>query len=115
MSDQFSNAPEDDTAPDAQTQSQPQLKSTLLNPQQSQPRDPSGQETYIDDPDLNWSEDEDDEDEYEDEFDSEDERERAAEGVRVDDEDWEIAEKGGVLFFAHHLTNLTFHSITFLM
>ncbi|CAG8766651.1 4067_t:CDS:1, partial [Acaulospora colombiana] len=62
MSDQFSNAPEDDTAPDAPALS----ASTTPNPSQPQPnlRDPSGNQKYIDDPDLAWSEEE-EEDDYE--------------------------------------------------
>ena len=82
---QFDDAPEDALTVPAQPVTQPAIV----------PVDPRGGHTYIDDDapqeagiDLDWSdeddisEDEDDEDEFEDGM------------ARVEDEDWEIAERG---------------------
>lgn len=85
MSDQFADAPDDNE----------HLKAH---------RDPTGNIAYIDDP-LSES------DTSLEEYDSEDEKEwRAAADHGVDDEDWEIAEKGGHLSteFSAHLIPLDF-------
>lgn len=89
MSDQFEDAPNDTTV--------------ALEPQSGIIR-PTKEVTYIQDSDLEWSDsnDEDENDQYGEDYDEreayEDEKERAAENYGVDDEDWEIAEKGRNLF-----------------
>jgi hypothetical protein len=82
MSEQFEDATYDTTLP-------PETQSDIIKP--------PTKATYIHDSDLEWSDsDEGDEIErLEVEYDAyEDEKERAAEDYDVDDEDWEIAEKG---------------------
>lgn len=82
MSDQFADAPDDNTTLIA--------AETLRNGY----RDPKGATTYIDDPLQDDIPDTDSDTSLE-EYDSEDEKEwRAAADHGVDDEDWEIAEKG---------------------
>jgi len=92
MSDQFSDAPGDDTTLNA------------IGAFPNTRRDPTRATAYIDDPieeDIPDSETETDVslDEY---YDSEDEKEwRTAADHGVDDEDWEIAEKGNATSSSH--------------
>jgi hypothetical protein len=82
MADQFADAPGDDTTVN------------VIEKLANTARDPTGATAYIDDPiddDIPDTES----DASLEEYDSEDEREwRAAADHGVDDEDWEIAEKG---------------------
>ena len=83
MSDKFADAPGDDTAVNA------------IENFTNTPRDPTGATAYIDDPIDDDDIPDTESDASLEEYDSEDEREwRAAADHGVDDEDWEIAEKG---------------------